>query len=126
MREEGGDKDAGFRFESSESTLVLSGWGFWTDEVARALGARVGEMLAGLLPGDGLVLNFEGLHPQRPTGEEALAVVLGAAKRRRAHVVVVVPNAITRLQLRRVAAGADIELTVATTMDEALAKSRAH
>lgn len=106
---EGGNAEAGYRFERSSgasATVVFAGWGIWPDEVAAACAADTMRALTNLGEGWTLLLDFERMQLQRPHNEHVLGNALRTAMQRGVTAIrVATSNAIIKLQVRRLAGG---------------------
>jgi hypothetical protein len=103
---EGGNAEAGYRFERSSATVVFAGWGIWPDDVAQACAADTVLAFANLTEGWTLLLDFERMQLQRPHNEHVLGNALRTAMSRGVTAIrVATTNAIVKLQVRRLAGG---------------------
>ncbi|MEJ7732177.1 MAG: hypothetical protein WKG00_23595 [Polyangiaceae bacterium] len=103
---EGGNPEAGYRFERTATTVVFAGWGIWPDDVAQACAADTVRAFTNLPQGWTLLLDFERMQLQRPHNEHVLGNALRTAMSGGVSAIrVATINAIVKLQVRRLAGG---------------------
>jgi hypothetical protein len=121
-----GDDEEGFTVELDLVTNIVhvAAWGFWGTDVARAFSRDVLAVCAGARMPFGLLVDCARLHPQRSEGQEAWSDLMRDLRARVGRIGVVAPNAVTKLQLARIAkATGDLTVTFFPTIvaaDEAL------
>lgn len=100
-----GDALAGFSVDSTPSDGVkVSGWGFWSVEVASVFAGAVLEACRRQSRGAPLTLDLTDLKPMREEGQQSLSRVLRAAAGLGAgSISIATTNPLTRLQLVRLA-----------------------
>ena len=119
----GGDDREGFSVELDPQTNVVrvAAWGFWGPAVAAAFSSEVLSVCAGARVRFGLLVDCSGLNPQRAEGQEAWGRLMLEAGPRMGRATAAVPNAVTRLQLVRIAkANNGQRWTFFTTIEAAL------
>jgi hypothetical protein len=101
----GGDDQDGFSVELDPPANVVrvAAWGFWGPAVAAAFSTEVLIVCADAPERVALLVDCSGLSPQRSEGQEAWGQLILAAGVRVGRAYAVVPNAVTRLQLVRIA-----------------------
>jgi len=100
-----GDALAGFSVDSVPSDGVkVSGWGFWSVEIASAFAGAVLEACRSQARGATLTLDLADLKPMREEGQQSLSRVLRAAPGLGISAIsIATTNPLTRLQLVRLA-----------------------
>src|SRR5262245_59930825 len=99
-----GDAEAGFAIEvdSAKKVLRIRAWGFWGDALAESLGPSLLEN--GRADASEAVVDAKDLKPQRESGQRAIAALFDAlSKLKIPRATMVVTNALTRLQIMRIA-----------------------
>jgi hypothetical protein len=101
----GGDDREGFSVELDPRANIVrvAAWGFWSPSVAAAFSGDVLIVCADARTGFGLLVDCSGLNPQRSEGQEAWGRLMAATAGRLGRASAVVPNAVTKLQLVRIA-----------------------
>jgi hypothetical protein len=101
----GGDDREGFSVELDPRANVVrvAAWGFWGPAVAAAFSTEVLVVCADARARFALLADCSGLNPQRSEGQEAWGRLMLATGARVARAFAVVPNAVTKLQLVRIA-----------------------
>jgi hypothetical protein len=100
-----GDDTAGFSvdFPATGGTLV-TGWGFWSVEVALAFATIVGDACRSRKRRVSLMLDMRELKPMRKEGQQSFSEVLRSLQNLGiSRVSVVTTNALTKIQLVRLA-----------------------
>lgn len=114
-----GDEQAGFNVDSTPSDGVrVRGWGFWSVDIAAAFASAVLDACRTQPRGAPLSLDLNDLKPMRDEGQQALSRVLRAAASVGAgSISIATTNALTRLQLVRLASesGVDVRWLSGTT-----------
>lgn len=101
-----GTELGGFSIVLHEATrsVRLSAWGFWSLDVSEVFAKSVIEACTSAGRGLHLVLEATELKPQRDQGQEALGALIGALPRLGvSQLTIATGNALTRLQLLRIA-----------------------
>ena len=101
-----GTEDSGFAvdYRSGGRTVVVRAWGFWDPALAAAFPGAVTEACQEATPPFGLLLEVSQLKPQREAGQGAFRALMTALREGGpARTAVVFENAITKMQLTRIA-----------------------
>jgi hypothetical protein len=100
-----GDDSTGFSVDHTEAGRILvRGWGFWSVAVASAFAHTVMEGCKGRPRGTILILDMADLKPMREEGQQSFSRLLAALSNLGvAQVSVITTNALTKLQLLRLA-----------------------
>jgi hypothetical protein len=100
-----GDDREGFSVELDPRTNVVrvAAWGFWGPEVAAAFSDQVLLVCADARTRFAMFVDCAGLSPQRSEGQDAWGRLMLEVDARVGRASAVVPNAVTRLQLVRLA-----------------------
>jgi hypothetical protein len=100
-----GDEREGFSVELDRTANVVrvAAWGFWGPDIAAAFPDDVLSVCANARTRFGLFMDCSGLNPQRAEGQNAWGRLMVQVGSRATLAFVVVPNAVTRLQLIRIA-----------------------
>ncbi len=110
-----GDENAGFSVDAPfVGNVRVTGWGFWSVEVASAFASAVVNACRSQPRGATLAIDMSGLKPMREQGQEAFALLLRSLEALGiSQTSVVTTNPLTKLQLVRIAsesaAGARVE-----------------
>ena len=101
-----GDDTAGFSIDSPPTGGVrVTGWGFWSAQVAKAFPSAVFEACRGRQQGLALVVDMRDLKPMREEGQRSFSDVLRSLKGLGiSRTSIVTTNPLTKLQLVRLAA----------------------
>jgi hypothetical protein len=99
-----GTELTGFTVETGGEAVRVEAWGFWGAEVAEVFASNVVEACRVARAPVRLIVDVRELKPQREEGQAAFRdMMVGAARLGVSHAVMVVTNAITKLQLARLA-----------------------
>lgn len=85
------------------NVVRVAAWGFWGPDVALAFSRDVLLVCAGARVRFGLLVDCSGLNPQRAEGQEAWGRWMLETGPRLGRACAAVPNAVTKLQLVRIA-----------------------
>jgi len=111
MQQRVGDDAAGFSLEfSSTGSILVTGWGFWSPEVATAFAGAVVDACRDHQQGLTLTFNMRELKPMREEGQRSFSHVLRSLPSlSTSRVSIVTTNPLTKLQLVRLATESRVE-----------------
>lgn len=109
-----GDDSCGFSVDfPAVNDAVVSAWGFWSAEVASAFAVAVIDACRGRAGGAVLTLAMAELKPMRDEGQQSFSVLLGALPSLGIFKVrIATTNALTKLQLVRLASRLDARIQI--------------
>jgi hypothetical protein len=125
----GGDDREGFsvEFDPQMNVVRVAAWGFWGPAVAAAFASQVLTVCADARTRFALLVDCSGLNPQRAEGQDAWGRLMVEAGPRMGRATAAVPNAVTKLQLVRIAKASNGQRwTFFSTIEAALLALDAH